>query len=326
MGPDELFQRAVIARRYYLEGRTRVQIAEEFGISRFKVARMLDEALGSGMVEIKIHNPGSIDVELSTALQRRYGLQHAYAVMTSPDSDPRGTDTVGADDRVASVAKAMAELLQSILRDGDVIGVDCGRTLAHIADHITELPHCDVVQLTGMAGAITHNGVDLVRRISEVSGGQTWPLYAPLVVSDARTAASLASSQQIQDTIAQHAKVTCAIVSVGAWVEGASQVYSSLTTTEVEALEAAGVCAESCALLLDAEGNRLPGLDDRRMGIDEATLREIPTVIAIATGPEKIAATRAVLRSGMVSSLVTDVEIAAAVLDDNADEEGAKRT
>ena len=38
MGPDELFQRAVIARRYYLEGRTRVEIAEEFGLSRFKVA------------------------------------------------------------------------------------------------------------------------------------------------------------------------------------------------------------------------------------------------------------------------------------------------
>ena len=45
MGPDELFQRAVIARRYYLEGRTRIQIAEEFGLSRFKVARMLDEAI-----------------------------------------------------------------------------------------------------------------------------------------------------------------------------------------------------------------------------------------------------------------------------------------
>ena len=47
MGPDELFQRAVIARRYYLEGRTRVEIAEEFGLSRFKVARMLEEALES---------------------------------------------------------------------------------------------------------------------------------------------------------------------------------------------------------------------------------------------------------------------------------------
>ena len=41
---------------------------------------MLEEALESGMVEITIHDPGSIDVELSTELQRRYSLEHAYAV------------------------------------------------------------------------------------------------------------------------------------------------------------------------------------------------------------------------------------------------------
>ena len=51
VGPDELFQRGVIARRYYLEARTRVQIAEGFGLSRFKVARM-PAALESGTVEI----------------------------------------------------------------------------------------------------------------------------------------------------------------------------------------------------------------------------------------------------------------------------------
>jgi DNA-binding transcriptional regulator LsrR (DeoR family) len=305
MGPDELFQRAVIARRYYLERRTRVQIAEEFGLSRFKVSRMLDEAVESGMVEIRIHNPGSIDVDLSTALQRRYGLEHAYAV---------SADTSDTADRADAVAKAMAELLQSILREGDVVGVDCGRTLTRIAPFLTELPRCDVVQLTGMAGAITANGADLVRRISEVSGGESWPLYAPLVVPDARTAASLAGNPQIRETVERHPKVSCAIVSVGAWSPGASQVYASLTDDEIATLRAAGVCAETCALLLDAEGGRIPGLDERRMGIDEELLRAIPTRIALATGPEKIAATRAVLLSGLVSSLVTDSDVAAGVL------------
>ena len=306
MGPDELFQRAVIARRYYLDGRTRVQIGKEFGISRFKVARLLEDALASGMVEITIHDPGSIDVDLSTALQRQYGLEHAYAVMTDGNHP---------DDRVDAVATAMAQLLQSILREGDVLGVDCGRTLTHVARHLTSLPQCDVVQLTGMAGPITASGADLVRRISEVSGGQSWPLYAPIVVPDARTAASLARNHQIQETFRQHAKVTCAIVSIGAWTPGASQVYESLAPEEAVELRDAGVCAETCALLLDSDGTRMPGLDERRMGVDESTLRATTTVIALTSGPEKIAATRAVLRSGLVSSLVTDNEVAAAVLD-----------
>ncbi len=204
MGPDELFQRAVIARRYYLEGRTRIQIAEEFGISRFKVARELDEALSSGMVEITIHNPGSTDLELSTELQHRFNLEHAYVVT---DRRPHP------DQRVDAVAKATAELLQSILREEDVVGVDCGRTLTKVANHLTSLPRSDVVQLTGMAGTLTSNGADLVRRLTEISGGRSWPLYAPLVVADARTAASLSSDHQIQETVARHAKVTCAIVS-----------------------------------------------------------------------------------------------------------------
>ena len=75
------------------------------------------------------------------------------------------------------------------------------------------------------------------------------------------------------------------------------------------------MCAETCALLLDADGSGCPGLDERRMGIDESALRAIPTGSPLPAGPEKIAATRAVLRSGLVSSLVTDTEIAAAVLD-----------
>ncbi len=63
------------------------------------------------------------------------------------------------------------------------------------------------------------------------------------------------------------------------------------------------------------DGNRVHGLDERRMGISEGNLRAIPAVIAVTTGPEKIPATRAVLRSGLVSSLVTDTEVAGAVLD-----------
>lgn len=305
MGPDELFQRAVIARRYYLEGRTRIQIAEELGISRFKVARELDEALATGMVEITIHNPGSIDVELSTELRRRFGLEHAYVVLTDENSS---------EERADAVSKTTAELLQSIVREEDVIGVDCGRTLTRIANYLTTLPRADVVQLTGMAGTVTSNGVDLVRRITEISGGRSWPLYAPLVVSDARTAESLTGNQQIQETFARHSKVTCAVVSIGAWVPGASQVYELLTADETRELADAGVCAETCGLLLDENGTRVPGLDERRMGVDETTLRAIPTVIALVTGTQKIAATRAVLRSGLVSSLVTDAEIAAAVL------------
>ena len=45
---------AAVAKRYYFDQRTRVQLAQEFGISRFKVTRLLEAALSSGIVRISI--------------------------------------------------------------------------------------------------------------------------------------------------------------------------------------------------------------------------------------------------------------------------------
>jgi DNA-binding transcriptional regulator LsrR (DeoR family) len=91
-------------------------------------------------------------------------------------------------------------------------------------------------------------------------------------------------------------------------------VYTSVSEDEASTLYRAGVRAETCGLLMDANGRRVAGLDERRMGITEAELRAIPAVIAICAGAAKIEATKAVLRSGLISGLVTDTEIAAAVL------------
>ena len=57
-GPAELVQMARIARRYYLEGRSKLAIAEELGLSRHKVARSLLKARESGLVRISVDLPG----------------------------------------------------------------------------------------------------------------------------------------------------------------------------------------------------------------------------------------------------------------------------
>ncbi len=55
-GPAQLILLASIARRYFLDGRSKVEIAEEFGLSRFKVARLVDLAQDSGLVHIEIRD------------------------------------------------------------------------------------------------------------------------------------------------------------------------------------------------------------------------------------------------------------------------------
>jgi hypothetical protein len=77
---EDLALAVTVARRYFVDDRTKVEIAAELKLSRFKVARLLDLARDSGLVRISIGTPGGVDVELSDQLRRRLGLTRAIVV------------------------------------------------------------------------------------------------------------------------------------------------------------------------------------------------------------------------------------------------------
>ena len=69
-GPAALLLTATVARRYYLDGANKSEIAAELGLSRFKVARLLDHARATGLVRIELDDRGEIDLDLSRAAPR----------------------------------------------------------------------------------------------------------------------------------------------------------------------------------------------------------------------------------------------------------------
>ena len=79
---------AAVARRYYMDGKSKIEIGEEFNLSRFKVARLLDVARSSGLVRIEIGYPGAVDLALSGRLQDEFGLTHAVVIDTPDDDHP----------------------------------------------------------------------------------------------------------------------------------------------------------------------------------------------------------------------------------------------
>src|ERR687890_438999 len=85
--PARLVLTASVARRYYLDNKSKVEIANELGISRFQVARLLDMARSSGLVRIEIADAGAIDLELSGRVQNAFRLKHAVVVDTPHDDD-----------------------------------------------------------------------------------------------------------------------------------------------------------------------------------------------------------------------------------------------
>ena len=67
--PWEIVLAARVAREFYIDGVSKIEIAGRLGISRFRVARLLDSARETGMVRIEIGLPGgALDAGLSAEL------------------------------------------------------------------------------------------------------------------------------------------------------------------------------------------------------------------------------------------------------------------
>src|SRR5436305_7518347 len=77
--PSEVVLAARVARQFYLDGVSKVDIADRLGISRFRVARLLDSARDAGMVRIEIGLSGGIlDAGLSAELCSAFGHRDAH--------------------------------------------------------------------------------------------------------------------------------------------------------------------------------------------------------------------------------------------------------
>ncbi|AJT69122.1 hypothetical protein T261_7524 [Streptomyces lydicus] len=310
-GPEYLVQTAAMARRFYLEGKSKMEIAEEFGISRFKVARTLESALREGLIRLEIRLPAELDAGLSDALRTRYGLRHCI-VIDSRQEVP--DDTAQATRRLGAVA---ADLLAEIVTENDVLGMVWGPEIEALGLELTTLARCTVVQLCGVTPLrpVNTHAVEAVRRAATISRGAVYPIYAPLLLPDATAARMLREQPGIVDAVGHFSQVTKAVVTVGGWGPGLSTIYDALSEAEREDYRRRGVCAEVVGQLLDAEGNVIaPELTERVIAVSFEELRKMPEVILLADGTQRATAASAAMKTGLFNGVVTDAGVAASLL------------
>jgi DNA-binding transcriptional regulator LsrR (DeoR family) len=307
-GPAALVLTATVARRYYFDGASKSDIAAELDLSRFKVARLLDQARASGLVRIELDYRGEINLELSVRLSTALGLRHCV-VIDSPEDDEALLR--------ANLGRAGAGLLAEILDADDVLGLAWARTLMEMRRALTRLVRCAVVQMTGALSRpdVDESSIELVRDVARISGGPASFFYAPMILPDAATARALRTQPEIARAISRFPDLTKAVVGLGAWQKGQSTVADAVSENERRELYDQGVRAETSGILLDADGRSMTApLTERIIGIDAAQLQAVPEVIAIVYGTSKAGAVRAAVRGGIVTSLVTHASMATELL------------
>lgn len=295
-----------VARQFYLDDTSKSDIARNLDLSRFKVARLLEAARASGLVTITLHDEGIVDEDLSARVRDHLELDEAVVVAAGG----------GVAEVRRQVGTAAAHLLNATLSSDDVVGVGWGRTLTAMTEALTSLPPISVVQLTGAVGSdLRDSPVEILRKVSLTAGGSAHPIFAPLIVDDAVTAAAFRRQPDVAAALRLFGRLTVAVVAVGSWNPPSSQLRDFMSQQERTKLENRGVRAEVTAILIDDDGSLVDeDFADRCLSISARELGRVPRVIAVAGGTDKANAVAAVTRSGLITTLVTDRALAEQVL------------
>lgn len=299
---DQLVQ---ASRLYYELGETQSRVAELLGVTRPQVSRLLKRARAEGIVEIRIVDRSEDVSPAADALRERFGLT---AVHLAPS-------LVGPEDvRRRMVGRLGAEVLRAAVRDGAVVGVGDGASISALADAMDEplrqtgatvVPLCGGYWFTGPAR-------EPFRRVADGIGGVPQGLLAPGLVEDPATKTSLYAHAGVRRILDLWDRVDVAAFGLG----GPTWTAAALGDVVVGELEAAGAVGELLIAPYDL-GGRFVGeaLRDRTIAFDARELPRVPVRIAVSGGATKVRPMLGALRTGVVTTLVTDVRTAEAVLE-----------
>ena len=222
-----------------------------------------------------------------------------------------------------SVGTALATYLTENLRlrRWRSIGVSWGVTLEQAIRKLPQQSHpeLEIVSMLGgtMQGA-AFNSFSIASGLAGALGANYSLLAAPIFLSDGVDRDTFLAQEIFAQHFAKFEALDAAILTASD-VSPRSFLIANGLPKEVapEDLTGAGAIGDVLGRFLDTDGNRIDHpLDTRTIGVDIATLRNIPEKILAAAGPHKVAIIRAASAGGLVDTLVTDDVTAELVIAD----------
>ncbi|MCT2296672.1 helix-turn-helix domain-containing protein [Brachybacterium muris] len=302
------------ARLYYEQGRSQTEVAQELGLSRSNVSRILTQARDRGIVEISIHDPDGPPRHhpaVEAALKARFSLREAHVV-----SAPRTPGLEAVARQGAVVIAARAAQVRSI-------GVSWGQTVQRVVEQLETVrlrPAPRVLPLVGGHSALDQfeSGESVLRVLASRLGARAEMLYAPAVLESATTVSTLRGESSIAAVLEAAAQVELAVVGLGSMgMHSSPHIVEQMALSEQEqaAFLAQQPVGDVCGRFVDAHGVPLGAPTDQRvLAVTFSQLLRIPEVVGVAAGAEKAPGVAGVLRSGAIATLVVDVDLAKELL------------
>jgi deoxyribonucleoside regulator len=299
-----------IAHLYYIENMGQREIAERMNISIASVSRSIAKAKELNIVRISVHGGANDFPELEIEMERTFALRECILVPSFESLELI----------YRQMAAATADLLGRVLKQGNTLGVSWGETMKAIGE---ALPHMsvdrvDVVPIIGAMGKI-ETGIypnSIARTFAEKLGGNAYLVNTPALVDSVEVRSSLMADSNFRQVLDLWSRLDMAILGVSS-LDTESSVYRGgiFSKDELARMRRDRSACASNFILFDADGKVVhTEITDRLVCLPLEDLRRIPNVVLTAAGPAKAEPLKAMLHSGICTTLITDADCARAIL------------
>lgn len=304
-------QALTAAKLYYSSGLSQLEVAEEMGVSRPTVAKLLQHARERNFVSIEVHDPREVSGGLGRSLEDRFSLSSARVVDV-----PRG----GTEELLAELGRGGAALLGELVQDGDLVGVSWGNTMYALARALPHRPHRGV-EIVQLKGGLSHNersanDIETINLFCQAFDAFARTLPLPVIFDNAETKHVVEQDRHIAHVLELGRCTDIAVFTVGAANRDSLPLTMGyLDETEIELIAKRAV-GDTCSRFFDASGQiAAPEVDARTVGITLADLQSRPKRLLIAGGLNKAEAILTALKMGLATHLVVDKPTAARILE-----------
>ena len=298
---------AYVAKRYYLEDQKQSDIAQELGVSRPLVSRMLSEARELGIVEITIHEPGAREARLLERLRLSSSIRDGVLVEDGANDD--------ATNRLLS--QGAVELLRRLgVRR---LGVGWGYLIGQLVSWLEENPQpnstiTDICPLVGNASipARNYQSNENVRLMAQQMGAAPHFLYLPALPDSLEEKQVLCSTEVYRQIHQRWEELDTALVNIGDYPSSpdfASLVrYGSL-------LQRQRACGRMLIYYFNEDGFVIQSEQDFAIQIPIDILKRCPNIIGVCSANTSAKALRGALKSGFFTHIAARADLIKTLLE-----------
>lgn len=297
---------------HYAGGLTQSEVAKRLGLTSLKAHRLITKANQEGLVKVYIDGEVSECVVLENEIAGRFGLDYCE-VVPDFDSDELPLKALG-------IAGAQF-LKREIERGGErLIGVGHGRTLAACVEYLPRMS-AGGVRFVSLLGGLTRkfaaNPHDVIHRLAERTGAEAYVMPVPFFANTIEDRGVLLGQRGIGEVFDLVKAADLMLAGIGTTESVASLVATGMIErSEMEEIKRGGGVGELLGHFFDRSGKSFnTALSARAIAPGREDL-DSRRIVAVAGGRVKLPAIESVLRSRILSGLITDERTARSLVEE----------